>query len=434
VVELIIGTYGVACWLVFKKFKLIPVTTYTICSAFLGGIVILVGLYIMLSVFHPVAHDGRMYGPIVQIVPNVRGTVTEIPVKANVLIKKGDVLFRIDPQPYQYEVDRLQALLAVKHKDVARVTEQLAGAEAATKEQRANLLVAESQFDRQARESHEQALAHQTQVDKRLDLAKSQLERAKKLLKDKNISQEEYDRDVTKVSTLEDEQRDVAAAVKITKEKLQTGSSSLEAVRQDIARLEAAERDLRVQLKAVSESDPKVTADVREVMAQLDKARWDLDQCVVRAPADGYVPQLTLRTGQMAVQIPLKPLMVFVVTEQPTLIASFAQKAISDIKPGMHAEVVFKAHPGRTFKVKVRRIMTAIPEGEILASGQLLETTPSSEPGYVPIVFDYDEDVAALNLPIGAQASIAIYTDRVHALSIVRKIVLRMKSWESFLF
>jgi hypothetical protein len=36
-IELIVGTYGVACWLVFKKFKLIPVNTYTIFSAFLGG-------------------------------------------------------------------------------------------------------------------------------------------------------------------------------------------------------------------------------------------------------------------------------------------------------------------------------------------------------------------------------------------------------------
>jgi hypothetical protein len=37
-----------------------------------------------------------------------------------------------------------------------------------------------------------------------------------------------------------------------------------------------------------------------------------------------------------------------------------------------------------------------------------------------------------LNLPAGTQASIAVYTDRVHALSIVRKIILRMKSWEHF--
>ena len=50
------------------------------------------------------------------------------------------------------------------------------------------------------------------------------------------------------------------------------------------------------------------------------------------------------------------------------------------------------------------------------------------------MVFDYDEDVAGLKLPVGAQASVAIYTDRVHALSILRKIILRIKSWENFVF
>src|SRR4051794_11305093 len=103
--ECIVGTYGLLCWLLFKKFKVIPVTTYTVCTAILGGIVILIGLYISLSIFHPVSHDGRMYGPVVQIVPNVRGLVTEVPVEANKPLKQGDVLFRIDPKPFQIEVD-----------------------------------------------------------------------------------------------------------------------------------------------------------------------------------------------------------------------------------------------------------------------------------------------------------------------------------------
>jgi multidrug resistance efflux pump len=134
----------------------------------------------------------------------------------------------------------------------------------------------------------------------------------------------------------------------------------------------------------------------------------------------------------MAVQLPLKPLMIFVATEQQVLVATFAQKAISDIKPGMDAEVTFEAYPGKSFKVKVKRVFTIVPEGEILASGQLLEPTDKGAEGRIPVSFEYGEDIAALNLPAGTQASIAVYTDRVHALSIVRKIILRMKSWEHF--
>ena len=233
------------------------------------------------------------------------------------------------------------------------------------------------------------------------------------------------------MSLFKEELRQATAAESIAAEKLKSGSASLDAVRQEIARLESAERQVHLQIKAESDG---VNPDVREVMAQLDRARWELDQTTVRAPADGSVPQLTLKPGQMATPLPLKSLMVFLVTEQPILIASFHQKTISNIKPGMEGEVVFKAYPGRSFKLKVRRIMTALPEGEILASGELLSMTAATERGYVPIIFDYDEDIAALDLPIGAQASVAVYTDRAHALSIVRKIILRMKSWENYLF
>jgi multidrug resistance efflux pump len=428
-VELTIGTYGLLCWLLFAKFKVIPVTTYTVVTAFLGGGVILLLLYVFLSVFHPVSHDGRMYVPVVQVVPNVRGTVVEVPVEANKPIKKGEVLFRIDPQPYQIEVDRLRALLASKNTKFSQLSEQLAAAEAATKEAKANQIVAESQFDRQARENYEQAVARVAQVDKSLTLAKQNLARIEPLVPKLSATQEELDRAKARVYSLEDESLQAVAASKVAEEKLKTGSPSLEAVRQDIARLEAAEREIRLQVKAESDG---VNPEVREVQAQLEKARWDLEQTVVRAPGDGYVPQLTLRPGQMAVQLPLRPLMVFVMTEQQTLIASFAQKAVSDIKPGMHGEVTFDTYPGKSFKVTVRRVMTATPEGEVLASGKLLETTDEHEEGRIPVVFDYGEDIAALNLPAGTRASVAIYTDRVHALSIVRKIILRMKSWEKF--
>ncbi len=429
-VELVVGTYGVLCWLLFKKFKVIPINTYTIFSALLGGFVILAVLFISLSVFHPISHDGRMYAPVVQIVSNVRGTVIEVPVEANAPLKAGDVLFRIDPRPYQIEVDRLRASLAAKNLKFAQLGEQLAAAEAGTKEARANLLVAESQFDRQARETAEAATAQVQQVQKRLDLAKANLARVEKLGTGV-VSAQDIDVARTRALSLEEELKQAASAEKVAKEKLKSGSGSLEAVRQDIAGLEAAERQIRLQLKAESDG---VNPEVREVMAQLERARWDLEQTVVRAPTDGYVPQQLLRPGMMATSLATKPLMSFIVSERPTLIGSFQQKAIGDIEPGLDGEVIFKAYPGRTFKVKVRRVLTAIREGELDASGQLASATSGHAHGDIPVVFDYAEDVSGLNLPIGAGATITVYTHRVHALSLVRKVLIRMKSWENFVF
>src|SRR5262245_57880106 len=100
-VEMILGTYGVVCWLLFKKFKLIPVTTYTVCTAILGGIVLLAGLYILVTMFHPASKDGRLYVYTTPIVPQVRGMVVEVTTEGQRL-KQGDILFKIDPEPYQY--------------------------------------------------------------------------------------------------------------------------------------------------------------------------------------------------------------------------------------------------------------------------------------------------------------------------------------------
>src|SRR5262245_34924073 len=169
---MIVGTYGVLCWLFLVKLKIVPLNVYTIFTAMAGGVIILVVLYILLSVFHPVSHDGRMYVAVVQIVPNVRGTVIEVPVKANQSLKQRDVLFKIDPRPYQTEVDRLQGLLKAKNRDFAQLADELGAAEAATRQARANLTVSESKFDRQLREAHEQAKAQVAQVKERLDLAK----------------------------------------------------------------------------------------------------------------------------------------------------------------------------------------------------------------------------------------------------------------------
>jgi multidrug resistance efflux pump len=434
-----VGLYAVVCWLLFVKYKVVPVTTYTVCTAIFIGAAGMFVLFLALSIFHPVSHDGRMYAPVVQVVPQVRGTVIEVPIEANKPMKKGDVLFRIDPSAYRFEVDRLSASLAGRNRNFALDLDELASAEAATKQARAQLLASESKNDRQLRESHEQAKSQVVQVKERVGLAEAQYARAKEG-KDKGvISQMEYDRTETHYQTQKAELVQAEAAERIAAEELKRGSASLEQARQAVAEAEAKERIARTKVNTLIASKDKtgkdmVTPEEREVMAQLEKARWDLDQTVVRAPTDGFVPQNVLRPGTMAVPFPVKPLMMYVVDEQPTLVATYPQKVISDIKPGMKGEAVFKQYPGRTFKVKVRRILTAVREGELDASGQLLTATAASAPGYIPVVFDYDEDVAGLNLPVGAQASIAIYTDRVHALSILRKIILRIHSWENYVF
>jgi hypothetical protein len=74
------------------------------------------------------------------------------------------------------------------------------------------------------------------------------------------------------------------------------------------------------------------------------------------------------------------------------------------------------------------------PAADRLSTSELQSATAASAAGHIPVVFDYEDDVQALNLPTGAQASIAVYTHNFHALSLVRKIILRIKSWENYAF
>lgn len=430
-IELILATYGVGCWLVFKKFKLVPVTTYTVCTAILGGIAILVGLLIILTVCHPVSHDGRFYSAVTQIVPQVRGIVTEVPVVPNEPLREGDVLFRIEQRPYQLEVERLEALLAGMNSKVAQLDERLASAEATTEIARSNLLVSESEYDRQARIALEQATEQIKQLEGRLKLAEAKAARSRELVPSGAISQEDLEEDITAVATLKTEIAQAEGSQRSAEEKLASGGNLLQAARDELKRAEAAEREVRVALEAESDG---LNPEVRQTMAELDRKRWELEQTVVRAPSDGYATYVGLRPGQMATPLPVTSPMVFVPNEKRQLIATFPQNAVWGIEPGLEAEIAFKGYPGHVFPAKVKRVIAIIPEGQFLASGQLQSVTSAKASGHIPVLFEYGEDVEALDLPTGAQASIAIYTHNFHALAIVRKIILRIKSWENYAF
>ena len=79
-------------------------------SIFVGVGVVLVGavVFAWLTVA-PTTKDGRVFQYVIPIVPNVAGQVIEVPVEPLITISEGDVLFKIDPFPYQAAVDRLAA-------------------------------------------------------------------------------------------------------------------------------------------------------------------------------------------------------------------------------------------------------------------------------------------------------------------------------------
>jgi len=101
--------------IVFKVFK-IPVNKWSVTTAVLGGVVMIGTLLMGMAYFHPGSRSGRVYFVTTGIVPNVRGKVIEIDVTPNEPVKKGEVLFKIDPTPYQAKVDEIKAQLEFAQK------------------------------------------------------------------------------------------------------------------------------------------------------------------------------------------------------------------------------------------------------------------------------------------------------------------------------
>jgi len=65
----------------------------------------------------------NVYQYVVEIVPNVTGRVTEVPVRPLVPVKEGDVLFSIEPRPFQAKVDKLEASLKLSTTNLGRAKE-----------------------------------------------------------------------------------------------------------------------------------------------------------------------------------------------------------------------------------------------------------------------------------------------------------------------
>jgi multidrug resistance efflux pump len=110
-VLIILCLYLLGLWLLFSKFKVVRWGWLS------GTISISIGAFMLatfLALFNYLTPSGKVTvtGRVVEVTPNVSGQIVSIPVRPNVPVKTGDVLFQIDPAPFRFKVDHLRASLA----------------------------------------------------------------------------------------------------------------------------------------------------------------------------------------------------------------------------------------------------------------------------------------------------------------------------------
>jgi multidrug resistance efflux pump len=370
---LIILTYAAIAYAIFRIFK-IPVNAYTLLTAALGGVAIVGALVLGMNYNHPFSSQARFYFNTTPIVPGVSGLVTEVPVQSGTVLKAGDILFRIDPKPFENVVKAKEAALAA----AVQTTHQL----------RATADAAQRKL--------ESALADR-------DSAKDVFERSKKLLETGAVAQAQFERAKNNLSAAE------ATAQ----------SAKSEA---DRALLEA---------EAVVEG---VNTDVARLQAELDTAKFNLEQSVVRAPTDGTVQQNFLRPGMFAAAMPLRPVMIFLHNEKPKFVAAFLQNSAQRIEEGSEAEFILPSVPGRFFKGKIHAVGAFIAQGQLQPSGNLVDPEQIKGEGRILVGIEPEDDLSKYLIVPGSTAHVAIYTHHMHHLGIMRKVLLRMSSWTNYLF
>ena len=399
---LLLGIYSIFVWLIFIKFKWLPWNIYSQVTVVVIPIVLLTVLILTLNVVAPSSHDVRVFRFTVPIVSQVRGRVIEVPIEeGNVPVKKGDVLFRIDPTPYQLQVNTLQAQLANAIAQEKELGESLKGAQAKVSETKSSIAQAE---------------AKTVEVTAKRDLARKRLQQYRELAATGAGSKFDLERAETDVNEL---------------------TGQLDAARNAEAQMRAGQEQAiagreQVQQRLGAKSNGEY-AQIAQIRAQLASAQWDLDQTTTRSPCDCYVINLQLRPGGFATALGALPVMTLV-EATGSVVALYSQNELQKVEAGNEAEFALQTYPGKVIKAKVNSIVWAQGAGQLQATGSIpMSAVLNTPPQGFAVKFDVADKDKELFLAAGAAGNAAIYTDHVVEVQILRKVIIRINSYMNYL-
>lgn len=314
---------------------------------------------------------------LVQIAPEVTGQVEFVGVTDNRAVKKGEVLFRIDREPFEIAVRSAEANLAsaIQSADVAEV--EIEVARASLNKQRVDLATSRELGGIINDLVDEGALARTQGIRATADTAKSQADLA----------------------------RGQAEVVRAQRRLGETGAGNVA---------------------------------VRQAMASLDQARLNLRNTTVVAPADGVVTNLRLAVGQYVGTG--QPLLSFINSGPRWISADMRENQLGNVEPGNRVLVVLDEEPGSVFEGSVDSIGWGVTKGGEAPTGQLPDVQPATgwlrEPQRFPVRIllkptDDGNQLAAGRS--GAQANVMVLTDDASILNPIGWLWIRLVSWLSYL-
>jgi len=370
--------YAFVVWLVFFKFKWLK---FTIAWGFFStffvlhlGIIFLIGLRYVA----PASTDARVIQRTIQLTPRLSEPtlVTAVLVEPNVPVKRGTPLFQFDRRPYEFKVRKLEAQLAKAKQDVLVLK-----ADTAINAQK----IAKSTAD--------------------LAYAKYQLKLSTQLASKGAGPEEDAQKWTAQVASNE-------AAIK-----------------------EAQAEETRARLRYTSDIGG-VNTTVAEIQAELDQARYYLDNTLMVAPEDGYIMNLQVRPGMVAGDVRFGAIASFICDADRYLLANYFQENLKYVKPGQTVEIALDLYPGQIWPGKVAAIWQGSGAGQMLPSGTLpsFNYLPAEAPQGQFVVAITLDDADQSKFPIGTQGRAAIFTSPGSAFAALRKVAIRSYTWYNWLY
>jgi len=266
----------------------------------LAGALVTVVLVIRRIDQRPRTDDAYLQADLVHMAPDVSGRIVQLDVRDNQEVHKGDVLFRIDQEPYRLQVDQASAAVAGLEAKLALAVDQVASETSKADAAARSVSTAEAQ----------QALATST------------LQRIEPLLAKGFVTAQQVDQARTAQRTAQ--------------------------IALQQARLEADEAR-----QAITSIKP-IAAELERARATLALAERDLNKTVVLAPCDGRITALDIAAGEFAAAG--HPLFTIIDTEHWYAIGNFREGDLAGIQPGQHATVYVMAEPSRPLRGEVESL------------------------------------------------------------------------------
>ncbi len=409
--------------LVLFKLKLVKPRPYPIACTAVAGVLLIGGVVVVWKLCAPMSSKVVTTQYVIQLVPYVKGQVKTVHTQANQPVKKGDLLLEINPDPYQYTVNQVEAQLQATKETVNQNRAGLQAADANVVKAKEGVAQAQAALD-QAKAAVANAQAGLNKAKAGDDLARIQEQIALNLQKTDTgaISQLKVDEAIQNRLAADAGVMQADAGVAQAQAAQQQAVAGLSGAQAAQQQAEAADRQAAFTLK-VAESN------VPAVQAQLDDARFNLTQCKMFAPADGYVVNWQVQEGTMLVPMPLAAAGTFIDTSDTTIAAVLPQNYLMNVKPGNEVELILDPYPGRLFKAKVDTVIEATGEGQYTTSGNIPIAAKVGSYGMLAVKIRLTGEDQSTEIPLGAGGTVAIYTDKGKPVHIISKVTIRMKKW-----